>query len=93
MNKLVKDRLLWLAFAVAFLAISSVLGYLFQKLTTVSQNQGRIISTQENQAKMDESNRRQWQKISITEKKLAEIEARQGYIYKDVERLKGIHIK
>jgi hypothetical protein len=93
MDKFIKDRLLWLAFAVAFLAISSVLGYMFQRLTTVSQNQGRIISTQENQAKIDESNKRQWQKISTTEKDLAEINAKLEYMYKDVERLKGIHIK
>lgn len=93
MNKALKDRLLWLGFAFAFLVVSSAFGYIAKWLSTVSTNQQKLMNVQENQAKKDRVNSRQWQKLSELIERTKSLETGQKHIYSDVQMLKGQHIK
>lgn len=82
MNKQLKERLLWLAFAVLFLIVSSVSGYVITGLEQAKHSVHRLESE-------NETNKVQWRKISQQNEKHWTDKDRQSYINGNVEgRLK-----
>jgi len=85
----IAQYLVWLAFLI-ILALGKVV---VTRLDKVEYQQYQLEGTQKDMANENSTNKRQWRKLSEAIERISKVETKQGCMYDDIGRLKGLHLK